>query len=121
MAPVTPLRSPPLRRTARGGMALLALTVLVIALSALAAPPPGAAYSCAAGEGRVPVGNRIDDCRKPVKAPKKSRRAKAEEAGRIGVTPLILLLVALGGTLALPIGFDRMSRREGYEPDQFLR
>ena len=119
MAPVTPLRLPPLRRRALG-QALLALTVLVIVLSALAAPPPGAAYSCATGEGRVPA-TRIDDCRKPVDAPKKSRREKAAEAGRIGVTPLILLLLALGGTLALPIGFDRMSRRDGYEPDQFLR
>jgi hypothetical protein len=119
MAPVSPLRLPPLRRRAPG-KALLALTVLVIALSALAAPPPGAAYSCAAGEGRTPTA-LFYDCRRPVKVPKKSRRAKAEEAGRIGVTPLILLLVALGGTLALPIGFDRMSRREGYEPDQFLR
>jgi hypothetical protein len=119
MAPVTPLRLPPLRRRALG-KALLALTVLVIALSALAAPPSGAAYSCSAGEGRVPP-NVVYDCRKPVKAPEKSRRATAEEAGRIGATSLILLLLALGGTLALPIGFDRMSRREGYEPDQFLR
>jgi hypothetical protein len=121
MAPVFPLRLPPQRRSARGRNALLALAVLVIALSALAAPPPGAAYSCSAGEGRVPS-NLVYDCRGPVKAPKKkSRNAKAEEAGRIGATPLILLLLALGGTLALPIGFDRMSRREGYEPDQFLR
>jgi hypothetical protein len=120
MAPVTPLRLPPLRRPARGVNALFALTVLVIALLALAAPPPGAAYSCSAGEGRTPK-DRVDDCRAPVKPPNKSRRAKAEEAGRIGATPLILLLLALGGTLALPIGFDRMSRREGYEPDQFLR
>jgi hypothetical protein len=83
-------------------MALFTLAVLVIALAALAAPPPGAAYSCAAGEGRVPPGNRIDDCRKPVEAPKKkSRTAKAEEAGRIGVTPLILLLVALGLAIVL--------------------
>jgi hypothetical protein len=119
MAPVFPLRLPPLRRRAPG-KALLALTVLVIALLALAAPPPGAAYSCTAGEGRTPT-TLFYDCRGPVKAPKKNRNAKAEEAGRIGVTPLILLLLALGGTLALPIGFDRMSRREGYEPDQFLR
>src|SRR5918911_1347993 len=116
MSPVFTLRSPPLRRSARGAKALFALTVLVIALSALAAPPPGAAYSCSAGEGRVPS-NLVYDCRGPVKAPKKGRNAKAEEAGRIGATPLILLLLALGGTLALPIGFDRMSRREGYEPD----
>jgi hypothetical protein len=120
MAPVFPLRLPPPRRPARGRNALLALAVLVIALSALAAPPSGAAYSCTAGEGRVPT-TLVYDCRGPVKAPKKSRNAKAEEAGRIGVTPLILLLLALGGTLALPIGFDRMSRREGYEPDEFLR
>ena len=120
MAPVFSLRLPPLRRSARRVKALFALTVLVIALLALAAPPPGAAYSCTAGEGR-PAKNRVYDCRGPVKPPKKSRRAKAEEAGRIGATPLILLLLALGGTLALPIGFDRMSRREGYEHDQFLR
>ena len=119
MAPVFPSRLPPLRRRAPG-KALLALTVLVIALSALAAPPSGVAYSCATGEGRAPR-NRLDDCRGPIKEPKKSRTAKAEEAGRIGATPLILLLLALGGTLALPIGFDRMSRREGYERDQFLR
>jgi hypothetical protein len=119
MAPVFPLRLPPLRRRARG-KALLALTVFVIALSALAAPPPGAAYSCTAGEGRVPQ-NRVDDCRAPVKAPKKDRTTKAKEAGRIGVTPLILLLLALGGTLALPIGFDRMARREGFDPLDFLR
>ena len=120
MAPVFPSRLPPLRRRAPG-KALLALTVLAIALSALAAPPQGAAYSCTAGEGRVPQ-NRVDDCRAPVEAPKKkSRNAKAEEAGRIGATPLILLLLALGGTLALPIGSDRMARRDGYESDQFLR
>jgi len=120
MAPVFPSRLPPLRRRAPG-KALLALTVLVVALSALAAAPPGSAYSCAAGRARVPQ-NRLDDCRGPVKAPKKrSRTAQAEEAGRIGATPLILLLLALGGTLALPIGFDRMSRRDGYESDQFLR
>jgi hypothetical protein len=46
---------------------------------------------------------------------------KAKEAGRIGVTPLLLLLLALGGTLALPIGFDRMARRDGIEPHDFLR
>jgi hypothetical protein len=120
MAPLFPSRLPPLRRRAPG-KALLALTVLVIALSALAAPPSGAAYSCATGEGRMPR-NRLDDCRGPIKASKKKRRnAAAEEAGRIGATPLILLLLALGGTLALPIGFDRMSRRDGYERDQFLR
>ena len=120
MAPVFFLRLPPLRRRAHG-KALVALTVFVIALSALAAPPPGAAYSCSAGEGRTPA-NRSYDCRGPVKAPKKKKRdSKAEEAGRIGATPLILLLLALGGTLALPIGFDRMSRRDGYRPDGFLR
>jgi hypothetical protein len=119
MAPVYLLRSPPLRRPAHG-KALLALTVLVVALSALAAPPPGAAYSCAAGEGRTPQ-SRIDDCRAPVKTPKKERMTKAKEAGRIGATPLILLLLALGGTLALPIGFDRMARRDGFDPLDFLR
>jgi hypothetical protein len=120
MASVFPSRLPPLRRRAPG-KALLALTVLVIALSALAAPPLGAAYSCTAGEGRVPQ-SRVDDCRAPVHAPKKrSRTATAEEAGRIGATPLILLLLALGGTLALPIGFDRMARRDGDETNQFLR
>jgi hypothetical protein len=119
MAPVDPSRLPPLRRRAPG-KALLALTVLVIAVSALVAPSPGAAYPCAAGKGRVPQ-NRVDDCRGPVKPPKKSRTAEVEEAGRIGATPLILLLLALGGTLALPVGFDRMARHDGYEPDDFLR
>jgi hypothetical protein len=118
MAPVSPLRLPPLRRSARGGIVVLVITVF--ALLALAAPPPGAAYSCAAGEGRTPA-NRIDDCRGPVKAPKKKRTTQAEDAGRVGATPLILLLLALGGTLALPIGFDRVSRRDGYRPDGFLR
>jgi hypothetical protein len=120
MASVFPSRLPPLRRRAPGN-ALLALAVLVIALSALAAPPSGAAYPCATAEGRVPQ-NRLDDCRSPVKPPKKkSRNAVAEDAGRIGATPLILLLLALGGTLALPVGFDRMARRDGDEADQFLR
>jgi hypothetical protein len=120
MAPVSSLRLPPLRRRAHG-TALLALTAFVIALSALAAPPPGAAYSCSAGEGRTPQ-NRVDDCRGPVKAPKrKERMTQAKEAGRVGATPLILLLLALGGTLALPIGFDRMARRDGYDPHDFLR
>jgi hypothetical protein len=120
MAPVSPLRSPPLRRLAPG-KALLLLALLVLACSALAAPQPGAAYSCSAGEGRAPQ-NRVDDCRQPVKPTKKKERVtKAKEAGRIGVTPLLLLLLALGGTLALPIGFDRMARRDGIEPHDFLR
>jgi hypothetical protein len=119
MASVFPLRLPPLRRRAVGKV-LLVFTVLVVALLALAAPPPGAAYSCSAGEGRTPR-NRVYDCRGPVKDPKRSRTAQAEEAGRIGATPLILLLLALGGTLAVPIGFDRVSRRDGYDADQFLR
>ena len=119
MASVSPLRSPPLRRLAHG-RALVALTVLALALSALAAPPPGAAYSCTAGEGRTPA-NGIYECRGPVRAPKEERNAKAKEAGRIGAMPLILLLLALAGTLALPIGFDRVSRRDGYKPDGFLR
>jgi hypothetical protein len=120
MAPVSLLRSPPLRRPARG-KSLVLLVLLVLAFSALAAPPPGAAYSCSAGEGRAPQ-NRVDDCRGPVKPPKKKERmTKAKEAGRIGITPLVLLLLALGGTLALPIGFDRMARRDGFEPHDFLR
>jgi hypothetical protein len=119
MASVFFLRLPPLRRRAHG-KALVALAVFVIALSALAAPPPGAAYSCSAGEGRTPA-SLVYDCRGPVKTPKKEHTTEAKEAGRIGVTPLILLLLALGGTLALPIGFDRMSRRDGYGPDGFLR
>jgi hypothetical protein len=118
MTTLFPSRLPPLRRWAPGKV-LLALTVLVIALAALAAPPPGAAYSCSAGDGRTPQ-NRVEDCRRPVQ-PAKKRGTKAKEAGRIGVTPLILLLLALGGTLALPIGFDRMSRKEGFEPNDFLR
>jgi hypothetical protein len=119
MPPVFSLRLPPLRRRAPG-KTLLALMVLV-ALLALAAPPRGAAYSCSAGEGRM-LANRVDDCRAPVKAPRKKKgTTEAKEAGRVGATPLILLLLALGGTLALPIGFDRMSRREGYKPDGFLR
>jgi hypothetical protein len=119
MTPLDPSRLPPLRRWAPG-KALLALTVLVIALWALGAPAPGAAYPCSAGDGRTPQ-NRVDDCRRPVKQAKKERTTKAKEAGRIGVMPLILLLLALGGTLALPIGFDRMSRKEGFEPNDFLR
>jgi hypothetical protein len=119
MALVSLLRSPPLRRPAHG-KALLALAVLVVAFSALAAPPPGGAYSCAAGEGRAPQ-NRVDDCRGPIKPPKKKHTTEAKEAGRIGATPLVLLLLALGGTLALPIGFDRMARKDGFEPHDFLR
>jgi hypothetical protein len=119
MASVSSSRLPPLRRSALG-TAVLALAVLVVALVTLAAPPPGAAYSCSAGAGRN-AANRVYDCRGPVKAPPKKRQTKAKEAGRIGITPLILLLLALGGTLALPIGFDRMSRRDGYKPDGFLR
>ena len=119
MTPLDPSRLPPLRRWVPG-KALLALTVLVIALWSLTAPPPGAAYSCSAGDGRTPQ-DRVYDCRGPVKPAKKERTTKAKEAGRIGVTPLILLLLALGGTLALPIGFDRMSRKEGFEPTDFLR
>jgi hypothetical protein len=119
MTPVYPSRLPPLRRWAPGKV-LLALFVLVIALWALAAPPHGAAYSCTAGDGPAPA-NRVYDCRGPVKPAKKKHTTEAKEAGRIGVTPLILLLLALGGTLALPIGFDRMSRKEGFEPNDFLR
>ena len=119
MTPLYPSRLPPLRRWAPG-KALLAIAVLVIALTALATPPQGAAYSCSAEGGRTPQ-NRVYDCRGPVKPAKKKRMTKAKEAGRIGVTPLILLLLALGGTLALPIGFDRMSRKEGFEPNDFLR
>jgi hypothetical protein len=119
MTSIFSLRSPPLRRWAHGKV-LLALTVFIIALTALAAPPPAAAYSCSAGESRTPA-TRVDDCRRPVKPAKKKRVTEAKEAGRIGVTPLVLLLLALGGTLALPIGFDRMSRKEGFEPKDFLR
>jgi hypothetical protein len=119
MTPLDPSRLPPLRRWAPG-KALLALTVLVIAFSALASPPDGAAYSCSAGDSRTPQ-NRVYDCRGPVKAPKRERMTEAKEAGRIGVTPLILLLLALGGTLALPIGSDRRARKEGFEPNDFLR
>jgi|SRR5688572_5650200 hypothetical protein len=119
MTPLDPSRLPPLRRWAPG-KALLALTVLVIALWALGAPAPGAAYSCSAGDGRTPQ-DRVYDCRGPVKQTKKERPTKAEEAGRIGVTPLILLLLALGGTLALPIGSDRLSRKDGSGPNDFLR
>ena len=119
MTPLVPSRLPPLRRWAPG-KALLALTVLVIVLSTLVAAPTGSAYSCAAGDGRTPQ-NRVYDCRGPVKAPKKERMTEAKEAGRIGVTPLILLLLALAGTLALPIGSDRVARKEGVEPNDFLR
>jgi len=112
VTPFFSLRLPP-RRQARW-KAWLALTALVVALSALAAPPPGAAYSCSAGEGR------IYDCRRPVKVPKKPR-TEAQETGRIGVTPLVLFLAALVGTLALPIGFDRASRRDEARPDRMLR
>jgi hypothetical protein len=119
MASVFPLRLPPLRRPARGS-ALVALTVFVIALSALAAPPPGAAYSCSAGEGWTPA-NRLEDCRRPVKAPK-HRRPSAQETGKIGIAPLALLVLALGGTLLLPIGFDRIKRpSEDLHTDRLLR
>ena len=119
MAPVFPLRLPPLRRPARG-KTLLALIVFVIALSALAAPPPGAAYSCSAGEGRSPS-NRIEDCRLPVKAPK-HYRANAHATGKIGITPLVLLVLALGGTLLMPVGFDRIARpSEDLHTDRLLR
>ncbi len=119
MAPVYPLRSPPLRRRAHG-IALLALTVLLIALTALAAPPPGAAYSCAAGQGRTPA-NRVEDCRGPVKAPK-HRRPSARETGKIGITPFVLLVLALGGTLLVPIGFDRIRRpSDDLHTDRLLR
>jgi hypothetical protein len=94
--------------------------VLVVALLALAAPPPGAAYSCSAGEGRS-LGSRIEDCRRPVKAPK-HRRPSAHETGKIGVTPLLLLLLALGGTLLVPIGFDRVTRSgDDLHADRLLR
>ena len=102
------------------GRRLLALTVFVIALSALAAPPPGAAYSCTAGVGRTPA-NRIDDCRGPVKAPKRPKQTQAEKDGRIGATSLLLLLLALGGTLAVPIGFDRMTRKDELRAGRLLR
>jgi hypothetical protein len=115
MTPLDPSRLPPLRRWAPGKV-LLALAVLVLALSALATAPTATAYSCSAGPQ-----NRVHDCRAPVKPAKKERMTKAKEAGRIGVTPLILLLLALGGTLALPIGFDRMSRRDDGGPNDFLR
>jgi hypothetical protein len=107
MASAFSLRLPPLRRRVRG-KALLALVVFVVALSALAAPPPGAAYSCSAGEGRSPA-NRVEDCRRPVK-PRKHHRPSAHETGKIGIVPLALLVLALGGTLLVPIGFDRMTR-----------
>ncbi len=118
MASVSLLRSPPLRRRALG-KALLALTVAV-ALSALAAPPPGAAYSCTAGEGRLSA-NRLDDCRGPVKVPKEERNAEAREAGRVGITPLLLLVLALAGTLAVPVGFERTRRKDDSQGDRLLR
>ena len=99
---------------------LLGLALLVAALLALAAPSPGDAYSCSVGEARTPQ-NRIEDCRRPVKAPK-HRRPSAHETGRIGVTPLVLLLLALGGTLLVPIGFDRVKRpSEELHTDRLLR
>ena len=119
MASVTSSREPPLRRRTRG-KALLAVVFLVVCLSALAAPPPGAAYSCSAGEGRIRQ-NRIDDCRGPVKA-NGHHRPSAHETGRIGVTPLILLVFALGGTLLVPIGFDRVTRwGDDLHADRLLR
>jgi hypothetical protein len=119
MAQVSPSRLPPLRRRTRG-KALLAFTVLVIALSALAAPPPGAAYSCSVGEGRS-ASNRLEDCRGPVKTGK-HRRPSAHETGKIGVTPLLLLVLALGGTLLVPIGFDRVTRSgDDLHTDRLLR
>ena len=115
MTPLDPSRLPPLRRWAPGKV-LFALAVLVLALSALITAPAATAYSCPAGPQ-----NRVYDCRGPVKPAKKERMTEAKEAGRIGATPLILLLLALGGTLALPIGFDRMSRKDDFEPDDRLR
>jgi hypothetical protein len=115
MTPLDPLRLPPLRRWAPGKV-LFALAVLVLALSALATAPTATAYSCPA----VPQ-NRVYECRGPVKPAEKERMTKAKEAGRIGATPLILLLLALGGTLALPIGFDRISRRDDFGPNDLLR
>ena len=111
---VSSLRLPPLRRPAYG----LALVASVLLLALLAAAPPAAAYSCSAPEGRTPA-TRVTDCRRPLRAPNEPRRTKAEEEGRIGVGPLLLLVLALAGTLALPIGFDRMSRKA--EPDRLLR
>jgi hypothetical protein len=119
MTPLFSLRLPPLRRPVRG-KAVLALIVFVIALLALAAPPPGAAYSCTAGEGRMPA-NRVDDCRGPVKVEKRPKQTQAAKDGRIGATSLLLLLLALGGTLAVPVGFDRMTRKGELEPDRLLR
>jgi hypothetical protein len=95
---------------------LLVLAVLVLALWAFA--PSAAAYSCSAGD--TPQ-NRVYDCRGPVKPATKERTTKAKEAGRTGATPLILLLLALGATLALPIGADRMSRKDGLGRNDFLR
>jgi hypothetical protein len=114
MPSVSSLRLPPLRRPAYG----LALVASVVLLALLAAAPPASAYSCSAPEGRTPA-TRVTDCRRPLRAPKQPRRTKAAEEGRIGAGPLLLLVLALAGTLALPIGFDRMSRKA--EPDRLLR
>ena len=114
MPSVSSLRLPPLRRPAYG----LALVLSVLVLALLAAAPPAAAYSCSAPEGRTPA-TRVTDCRRPLRAPKQKHRTKAAEEGRIGVGPLLLLVLAIAGTLALPIGFDRMSRKA--EPDRLLR
>jgi hypothetical protein len=119
MTPASSSRVPPLRRRMRG-KALLAFTVLVLALSALAAPPPGAAYSCSVGEGRS-AANRIEDCRGPVKT-RNHRRPNAHETGKIGVTPLVLLVLSLAGTLLVPIGFDRVTRSgDDLHADRLLR
>jgi hypothetical protein len=120
MRSVSSLREPPLRRRTRG-RALLALALLVVALSALGAPEPAVAYSCSAGGSRTPE-NRIEDCRRPVAADKHRGRPSAHETGRIGVTPLVLLVLALGGTLLVPIGFDRVTRSEDdLHADRLLR
>jgi hypothetical protein len=112
---VSSLRLPPLRRPAYG----LALLLSVLALTLVVAAPPAAAYSCSAPEGRTPA-TRVTDCRRPLRAPKEEpSRTKAAEEGRIGVGPLLLLVLAVAGTLALPIGFDRTSRKA--EPDRLLR
>jgi hypothetical protein len=115
MPSVSSLRLPPLRRPAYG----LALIASVLLLALLAAAPPAAAYSCSAPEGRTPA-SRVTDCRRPLRAPKEQpRRSKAAEEGRIGAGPLLLLVLAVAGTLVLPIGFDRMSRQA--DPDRLLR
>jgi len=119
MTSVSPSREPPLRRRTRG-KALLVFGLVIVALSAFAAPQEGAAYSCSVGEGRAPQ-NRIEDCRKPVKPPE-HRRPTAQDTGRIGATPLVLLLLAVGGTLLVPIGFDRVKRpSEELHSDRLLR